>query len=143
MEGIASRAMKCTPNDIPMTSEIKSSHLFPRGVSMASTQRSPSHKSSASIKVAAAYTSVSTALNQKVSEKVKVSAPIKQLPRTAIAVLLVIVCVPSFTTFIRIFVDDQNMNKIAKALVRAESIFTMAATLSGAVANIAIKAPII
>src|SRR5690554_6040291 len=126
-----------------MTKAINNNHLLPRGSSIASTHRKPSQSKSANIKVAIAYTSVSTALNQKVSEKVKVSAPIKLLPKTAIAVVFVMLSVFNRTIFIRILVDAQNINKIAKALETAETILTIYATFSGDEANIAAKAPII
>src|SRR5690606_8279935 len=117
--------MKCTPNDIPTTKAINNNHLFPRGSSIASIQRKPSHSNKANIKVAIAYTSVSTALNQKVSEKVKVNAPIKQLPKTAITVWFEIVSVLKRTTFIKILVEDQNINNTAKALDTADTMFTI------------------
>src|SRR5690606_29604743 len=143
IDGIANSAIKCTPKDIPTTKAISNNHLFPRGSSIASTQRKPNHNSNASIKVAMAYTSVSTALNQKVSEKVNVNAPIKQLPNTAITVLFVMFSAPILTTFSKILVADQNINNTANALDKAETILTIAAILSGDVANIAAKAPII
>src|SRR5690606_37609756 len=99
--------------------------------------------SNASIKVAMAYTSVSTALNQKVSENVNVNAPIKQLPNTAITVLLVIFSAPILTTFSKILVADQNINNTAKALESAETILTIYPILFGDVANIAEKTSII
>src|SRR5690606_12456313 len=112
--------MKCTPKDIPTTNEINSNHLLPRGSSIVSTHRKPNHNSNASIKVAMAYTSVSTALNQKVSEHVNVNAPIKQLPNTAITVLLVIFSAPILTTFSKILVAYQDINNTANALESAE-----------------------
>ena len=67
----------------------------------------------------------------------------KLLPNMAIAVLLVILSVPILTIFIKILVDDQNINKMAKALDSAETIFIAAAMRSGEDANIAANEPII
>src|SRR5690554_3735754 len=108
-----------------MTKAISNNHLFHLGSSIASIQRKPNQSNKASMKAAIAYTSVSTALNQKVSEKVKVNAPMKLLPKTAIAVLLLMFSFLIFTTFIKILVDAQNINKIAKALETAETMLTM------------------
>ena len=62
--------MKCTPNDSPTTKDISNNHLSPLAVFISCSQRKPSHKSNDISKVAMAYTSASTALNQKLSEKV-------------------------------------------------------------------------
>ncbi len=67
---MVSKAMKCTPNESPTIKEMIKSHLFPLGLSMSCSQRKPSQKSKAINKEAIAYTSASTALNQKLSEKV-------------------------------------------------------------------------
>ena len=89
---------------------------------------------------AIAYTSASTALDQKLSEKVKAKDPTKELPSTTIALLLSI-SVYCETIFFSNRVEDQNINKIVKALENTDNIFTIKATDSLLVANIAKKAP--
>ena len=54
IDGIVNNAIKCTPNDSPMTKLIKSNHLFPFGSSIAASQRNPSQNNNAIIKVAIA-----------------------------------------------------------------------------------------
>ena len=83
-------AIKWTPNDNPTTKLINNSHLFPFGSCISCSQRKPNHNSKAINNMAMAYTSASTALNQKLSEKVKVNAPTKELPKIAMLLSLLI-----------------------------------------------------
>ena len=87
---MVSNAMKCTPKDNPTTKLISKSHLLPLGSCISCSQRSPSQNKRAINKVAIAYTSASTALNQKLSEKVKAKAPTKELPKIAMLFSLLI-----------------------------------------------------
>ena len=90
-----------------------------------------------------AYTSVSTALNQKLSEKVKASAPTNPLPKMAMALLLVISAFLPTNLPARL-VMVQKVNKTAKALETMDTALTMSAILvSSPKANMAKKAPII
>ena len=41
MAGIVNNAIKCTPNESPITSEINNNHRFPLGVFISSSQRKP------------------------------------------------------------------------------------------------------
>jgi hypothetical protein len=75
-----------------------------------------------------AYTSASTAENQKVSEKFKVNAP--TIPENMIAIDCQPSASPLFTNiFFARCVIVQNINMTVKALVTAETIFTQKATL--------------
>ena len=58
-----------------------SNHLLPRGVSNSCSQRNPNQNNNAIKKEAIAYTSASTALYQKLSENVKESDAISELPK--------------------------------------------------------------
>ena len=60
----------CTPKDNPTTKLIKTNHLFPLGVFNSLSQRKPNQNNSAIKNDDIAYTSPSTALNQKLSENV-------------------------------------------------------------------------
>ena len=75
----------CTPNDKPTTKLINTNHLFPLGYVISLSHLNPSQNNNAIKKEDIAYTSPSTALNQKLSEKVYAKAPTKPLPKTAIA----------------------------------------------------------
>ncbi len=86
-------------------------------------------------KVAIEYTSASTALNQKLSEKVKAKAPTKEAPKTAIELLLFI-SVKEETIFLSKIELDQNRNKMVNALEKTDIMFTIKAILSGLTANI-------
>ncbi len=68
--GITNKESMCTPNDNPVTKLISTNHLFPLGVSSSLSHFKPSQNKSAIKKEDIAYTSPSTALNQKLSEKV-------------------------------------------------------------------------
>ena len=70
IEGIAKIDKKCTPKQSPITKEIKTSHLFPLGVSSSSSHFNPSQTKTAINSEPIAYTSASTALYQKLSVKV-------------------------------------------------------------------------
>src|SRR6056300_848163 len=81
---MVSSPIKCTPKESPMTKAIINSHRSPLAVFISFSHRKPIQKSEDRIKVAMAYTSVSTALNQKLSEKQKANAPTAALPKKPI-----------------------------------------------------------
>src|SRR5690606_15472375 len=119
-----------------------SSHLLPRGVFISCSQRSPNHSNNAINNDAIAYTSASTALNQKLSVKVKASAPTAELPITIKALLLL--NSENFSTkALSIMVNDQNIKSMVNALEATDTMLTIRASLSGPDANIAKKAPTI
>ena len=90
-----------------------------------------------------AYTSVSTALNQKLSEKVKAKEPTKPLPKIASALLLESLDFFDANFLVRLVIV-QNIKRTAKALETIETAFTIKATLLvSPKANIEKKAPII
>ena len=70
MAGIVSSAIKCTPKESPTTKAMSSNHLSPRGLSKLSVHLSPNQNMADMKSIAIAYTSVSVALNQKLSENV-------------------------------------------------------------------------
>ena len=70
IDGITSSDKIWTPKDRPTMKLIRISHLFPRGVSISLSHFNPNQNSIAIKKDDMAYTSPSTALNQKLSEKV-------------------------------------------------------------------------
>ena len=142
MDGIAKKPMNWTPKVRPTTKEISTSQRSPLGSSRLSVHLSPSQSKRAMIKLADAYTSVSTALNQKLSEKVKAKDPIRPLPNMAIALLFVMGSLPS-NNFCAILVMVQNMNRIVKALETPETKLTIMATWLGSMAIMEKKAPII
>ena len=71
--------MKWTPNDKPIKNDIRSNHLSPLSFSKSLSHLNPAQNVVERKSIAKAYTSDSTALNQKLSEKVKVNAPIEAL----------------------------------------------------------------
>ena len=81
-------------------------------------------------------------MNQKVSEKQSVNEPTTELPSIAIS-LSVVSSVYDSTIFFKIIVDDQNKNKIVKALEITEIILTIKAICILLNANIDKNAPII
>ena len=70
MAGTVSSPIKWTPNDNPIRKAISTNQRSPRGLSMSSSQRNPNQNMAEVISIAMAYTSASTALNQKLSENV-------------------------------------------------------------------------
>src|SRR5690606_32830417 len=97
----------------------------------------------AMIRLAMAYTSVSTALNQKLSEKTRVREPTKPEANTARALELDSGLF-SGRSFRERLVMAQKVNNTAKALETMETALTMSATLEGSPkANMEKKAPII
>ena len=70
MAGMVSNAIKCTPNDSPTTNEISNNQRSPRGSCKLSVHLMPNQNIADINSIAIAYTSASTALNQKLSEKV-------------------------------------------------------------------------
>src|SRR5690554_810450 len=91
---------------------------------------------------AMAYTSASTALNQKESVNEKASEPTAALPRMAMAfVVLISSC---FETMLEIkMVKDQNINRIVKALAKTDIRLIVSAIYEESKAKIEKKAPII
>ena len=114
----------------------------PLGVFISCSHRRLSQNKSERIQVAMAYTSASTALNQKLSEKQKASAPITALPKNAKASLVVSIALKA-GNFLSRRVKVQNKNRIVKALEKTDIKFTSKAICSGPLANKEKKAPII
>ena len=85
MAGMVKMAIKCTPKDNPMIKAIKTTHLLALGIPSDLVHLSPIQNNKADKKVAMAYTSASTAENQKVSVKANPKAPTNPLPKTAMA----------------------------------------------------------
>ena len=81
---MVNKAIKCAPNESPITSEIKTNHLLPLGVSISCSHLKPSQTNKAINKDAIAYTSASVALNQKLSVNVKANEATKALPKIII-----------------------------------------------------------
>ena len=71
---MVSIAIKWTPNDKPIKNEISNNHLSPLSFSKSLSHLNPAQKVEERKSIANAYTSVSTALNQKLSEKVNANA---------------------------------------------------------------------
>lgn len=142
MDGMVSKAIKCTPKESPMSNEIINNQRFPRGVCMSSSQRKASQNNKAINKEAIAYTSASTALAQKLSEKVKASEPTIELPKTTMALFLSN-SVYDDIIFLNNIEDDQNINNMVKALENTEVMLTIKAMFSLLKANMEKNAPII
>src|SRR5690606_8336681 len=156
MAGIVNKPIKWTPKDKPTINEIKISHLLLLGLSISCSQRSPSQNKMDIIKVAIAYTSVSTALNQKESVNANAKLPTSPLPKIAIYCCLfkkvsgLLLFTPSFlfeleklTNFLRSMVIVQNIKTIVKALDTALIIFIIQPFCKGSIAKIEKNAPII
>ena len=79
--GMVNNPIKCTPKESPMTKAMRSNQRSPRGVFISFSQRIAIQNSAERMQVAIAYTSASTALNQKLSEKQKAKAPTAALPK--------------------------------------------------------------
>ena len=73
--------MNCMPEVRPVKKAMRSNHRLPLDSSKLSVHLRPNQSKRAIIKLAIAYTSVSVALNQKLSEKVNVKAPTTPLPK--------------------------------------------------------------
>ena len=102
---------------------------------MFSTHFNPSQKSNDRINDAIAYTSASTALNQKLSVNVKVSEPKVELPNILIASKIE----RFFSTVTKSLVKweiDQNRNRIVNALDVTDIIFIDNAICSASNAKI-------
>ena len=93
------------------------------------------------IKLAIAYTSVSVALNQKLSVVANPSAPTNPLPNRAMYFLEVHWVFGFSKSPKRVMV--QNINRIVKALENAETALTIRAICWASMANSAKNAPII
>ncbi len=92
------------------------------------------------MQAAAAYTSASTAENQKLSVKVKAKAPMAELPMIFHPKSVLIF---SFCSLICLSKRDrdQNKNKMVKALAKTDIRFMVSATFSASKAKIEKKAP--
>ena len=93
------------------------------------------------IKVAIAYTSVSTALNQNESVNVKAKLPTKALPKIATAVSCSIASSFTLTSLRNNIVIVQNIKSIVKALDTALIIFNIIPICAGSNANSEKNAP--
>ena len=114
MEGMARNPINWIPKVSPTKKAIRMRYRLPRGFSRLSVHFRPSHNSSDIMKLAMAYTSVSTALNQKLSENVRARQPTSPLPRMAMAWALFRASSPP-TSFRPRLVMVQNMKRMAKA----------------------------
>ena len=72
-------AIKCTPNESPIKKAINNNHLSPLTLSKSFSHLSPAQNVADKKSIAKAYTSDSTALNQKLSENMNAKAPIEAL----------------------------------------------------------------
>lgn len=131
MAGITNKFSKWTPMANPIRYAISTNQRL-ECFSLATFSHLRIHqKVSVVKKLEEAYTSASTAENQKVSEKVNVNAP------TAPAPIMASVCQlskasPALTIiFLAKWVIVQNINITVSALVTAETMFTQKATLLG------------
>ena len=140
--GMVSRPIKCTPKDKPKIKAISNNQRSPLGVFMSCSQRRPNQKSKDKMRVAMAYTSASTALNQKLSEKQKASAPTAALPKKLKRCGRVS-RLEKAGSFRNKSVSVQNKNNTVKALENTDMAFTIKATFSGPEAKLAKNAPII
>ena len=109
-------------------------HLSLLRSSASSSHFSMSQKTRAVRKLEKAYTSASTAENQKVSLKVKARAPVKPLPSINTACegeSVLPVCKSLRVRCVMV----QNKNRIHPALSNADMMLTICATLEGSLAN--------
>ena len=132
-------AIKWTPKDKPIKNEISNTHLSPLSFSKSLSHLNPAQKVEERKSIANAYTSVSTALNQKLSEKVNANAPIDALRIIAHEFLNSF----SLKILFKIKVVDQNKNNITNALDNTDRKFTASAINSLLGANNEKIAPII
>ena len=133
--------MKWTPNDKPITKHIKINHLSPLRESKFSTHFNPSQKSNDNIIVAIAYTSASTALNQKLSVNVNVKQPKIELPNILIASFTVMKLFSDPTCCFTRWEIDQNKNSSVNALDVTDIMFTVSAIWSDSNAKVEKIAP--
>src|SRR5690606_27075710 len=87
-----------------------------------------------------AYTSASTALNQKLSVKAKAKAPTAALPKIAKALVFSISCFLEIRLVINI-VSDQNINNMVNALENTDIRLMVSAIYVASGANIEKNAP--
>ena len=132
-------AIKCTPNESPIKKAINNNHLSPLILSKSFSHLSPAQNVADKKSIAKAYTSDSTALNQKLSENMKAKAPIEALK--------IIFKLLEKLFFLNIFwrnnVVDQKRNNITNALDTTDRKLTAIAIDSLSDANKAKIAPII
>ena len=132
-------AIKWTPNERPIKNAINNNHLSPLILSKSFSHLSPAQNVADKKSIAKAYTSDSTALNQKLSENIKARAPIEALK--------IIFKLLEKLFFLNIFwrnnVVDQKRNNITNALDTTDRKLTAMAMDSLSDANNAKIAPII
>src|SRR5690554_223634 len=115
---------------------ISTNHLSECGLSALSSHLRISQKTSAVSIEEKAYTSPSTAENQKVSENVYTSAPTTPLPMTAMICPLLSILLPLLSSSLRVrCVIVQKRKRMVKALISADMLLIIIATCEGSCAN--------
>ena len=132
-------AIKCTPNESPIKKAINNNHLSPLILSKSFSHLSPAQNVADKKSIAKAYTSDSTALNQKLSENIKARAPIDALK----IIFKLLEKLFLLNIFWRNNVVDQKRNNITNALDTTDRKLTAMAMDSLSDANNAKIAPII
>ena len=120
MAGIVSIAIKCTPNESPIKKQISNNHLSPLLLLKSFSHLSPHQNVADKKSIASAYTSVSTALNQKLSENVNAKAPIDELSKIFVSFVKLFF----LDIFLRNNVVDQKRKRITNALDTTDKKFT-------------------
>ena len=132
-------AIKWTPNERPIKKAINNNHLSPLILSKSFSHLSPAQNVADKKSIAKAYTSDSTALNQKLSENIKARAPIDALK----IIFKLLEKLFLLNIFWRNNVVDQKRNNITNALDTTDRKLTAMAMDSLSDANNAKIAPII
>ena len=132
-------AIKWTPNERPIKKAINNNHLSPLMLSKSFSHLSPAQNVADKKSIAKAYTSDSTALNQKLSENIKARAPIEALK----IIFKLLEKLFLLKIFWRNNVVDQKRNNITNALDTTDRKLTAMAMDSLSDANNAKIAPII
>ena len=132
-------AIKWTPNERPIKKAINNNHLSPLILSKSFSHLSPAQNVADKKSIAKAYTSDSTALNQKLSENIKARAPIEALK----IIFKLLEKLFLLNIFWRNNVVDQKRNNITNALDTTDRKLTAMAMDSLSDANNAKIAPII
>ena len=132
-------AIKWTPNERPIKNATNNNHLSPLTLSKSFYHLSPVQNVADKKSIAKAYTSDSTALNQKLSENIKARAPIEALK----IIFKLLEKLFLLNIFWRNNVVDQKRNNITNALDTTDRKLTAMAMDSLSDANNAKIAPII
>ena len=132
-------AIKWTPNERPIKNATNNNHLSPLTLSKSFSHLSPVQNVADKKSIAKAYTSDSTALNQKLSENIKARAPIEALK----IIFKLLEKLFLLNIFWRNNVVDQKRNNITNALDTTDRKLTAMALDSLSDANNAKIAPII